>query len=227
MPPAAYNWSGVYFGASVGGNVMNDSVTMTPLLPGFVTSGTVTNLHPFGLVGGPQAGFNVEFAPIVVGFEGTWTASNISGTQSTPPGFGGFSEQSTSAAHWYWTATGRIGFAANDLLFYAKGGGAWMRVDYTQAVTAGGIVSQQTIADNRHGYTVGGGIEYGLTENISAKIEYDYLGFGTKNYTFATLSAGPGAPTPVAAAIKSYTQLFTAGMNYRFTWGGGGYAAKY
>jgi outer membrane immunogenic protein len=235
MAPAAYNWSGLYFGASVGANLMNDSVTTTAttapatLLQPF---GTVTRLSPYGIVGGPQAGFNIEFAPVVVGVEGTWMATNISGTQVTPSQFlAGTSEQSTSAAYWYTTATGRIGIAVNDLLFYAKGGGAWMHVDYIQSITAGAVISQQTIADNRRGYTVGGGIEYGLTENISAKIEYDYLGFGTKNYSFNNLSVPAGGGTgplgPFSVAIKSYTQLLVAGMNYRFTWGGGGYAAKY
>jgi outer membrane immunogenic protein len=139
--------------------------------------------------------------------------------------------QSTSNPLWYATATAKAGVAANDWLFYAKGGGAWMRVDYTQGVLlgGGGLESVQAISDHRTGFTVGGGVEYAMTENLSAKVEYDFLDFGTKAYSFNALSAGAaGAPlTPVGAmpvSIKSFTNLFTVGLNYRYNWSGGGAA---
>jgi outer membrane immunogenic protein len=104
-------------------------------------------------------------------------------------------------------------------------------VDYTQQVVAGPIQSLQTISDNRHGYTVGGGVEYAFTENVSAKIEYDYLDFGSKTYSFNNLSFSPAAGVaipigPFPVSIKSQTHMLMLGANYRFTWGGG-YAAKY
>jgi opacity protein-like surface antigen len=66
-----------------------------------------------------------------------------------------------------------------------------------------------------------------MTENLSAKIEYDFLDFGTKAYSFNSLSfaAGGAALTPVGAmpvSIKSFTNLFTVGLNYRYNWSGGG-----
>ena len=47
-----------------------------------------------------------------------------------------------------------------------------------------------------------------MTENLSAKFEYDYFGFGSKTYNFAA--------TPVS--IRSDLQTLTVGLNYRFTW---------
>ena len=141
------------------------------------------------------------------------------------------SENSTSRPRWYATATGKVGFAANDFLFYAKGGAAWINVHYIQDVAIGGGQSSQTIVDTRSGFTVGGGIEFGMTENLSARVEYDFLDFGTKNYNFTTLGfvpAGSAAGTPLTpigpfpVSIKSFTQLITVGLNYRFNWGGGG-----
>jgi opacity protein-like surface antigen len=42
---------------------------------------------------------------------------------------------------------------------------------------------------NRTGYTVGGGVEYAINNNSSAKIEYLYLNFGTSTFASpATLS---------------------------------------
>jgi outer membrane immunogenic protein len=219
--PVIYDWSGVYGGAHLGAGLLEDQVTTsttTILQP----SGTVTKLSPFSVVSGAQVGFNYQIQQIVLGAEGTFTWSNISGTQTTPSLLPTISENSTSRPRWYATATGKIGFAANDFLFYAKGGAAWMNVNYIQDVAVGGGQSSQTIVDTRSGFTVGGGVEYGITENLSGRVEYDFLDFGTKNYNFTNLSVLPvgGAVTPLVlpVAIRSSTSLITAGINYRFNW---------
>jgi outer membrane immunogenic protein len=215
-PPAHYDWSGIYFGGNVGGGLVEDLVTATTNTA-LLNAGTQTKLSPYAVIGGPQAGINLEFAPVVVGIEGTWTASDITGNTAIPTLAPGTQEQSRSAPHWYATATGKLGFASNDLLFYAKAGAAWMHADYTQITQIGGIFStQQLITDNRDGWTVGGGIEYALNENLSAKLEYDFLDFGTKTYTFNTINLPFGLPV----SIKSETHILTAGMNYRFNFGG-------
>jgi outer membrane immunogenic protein len=220
--PALYDWTGIYFGGHAGVGAVEDTVT-DPTTTALTPAGTQTKVAPYGLIGGGQAGFNLEFNPVVVGAEATWTADYISGTQATPsPFIAGTTQQSTSAPHWYATATGKIGFARNDLLFYAKGGAAWMHVDYTQDILVGGVIAaEQIIIANRYGYTVGGGVEYAFNESLSARLEYDFLDFGTQTYTFNNL-APVGGPLPVA--VKSQTHMLTAGMNYRFNWGGGGYA---
>jgi outer membrane immunogenic protein len=219
--PAIYDWSGIYVGGLVGGGMMNDTFTQTTSTA-LLNAGSATKTNPWAVIGGPEAGFNVEFAPIVIGVEGTWTASYLSGTQVTPSLLPTISVNDTSASHWYATATGRIGYAANDILFYAKGGAAWMRVTYTEQTAAGGIMAMQSINDTRSGFTVGGGFEYGLNENLSLKVEYDFFDFGTKTYNFNNLSYTPvgGAITPVAlpASVKSVTNMLTLGVNYRFNW---------
>ena len=217
-PPAHYDWSGIYFGGSIGVGMAEDLVTATTTTA-LLNASTQTKVSPYAVIGGPQAGFNLEFAPIVVGVEATWTASDLSDNQTVPtlsavtP-----QEESRSATHWYATATGKIGFAANDLLFYAKGGAAWMHVDYAQLTLnpGGSLNAQQLITANRSGWTAGGGIEYAFNENLSAKLEYDFLDFGTQNYNFNTLNGGAGLPV----SIKSETHMLTAGMNYRFNFGG-------
>src|SRR5262249_26811608 len=145
------------------------------------------NLRPAGVGGGGQIGANYEFAPWVVGIEGSWDASAIQGNTligvaSGPPGPITIQERFTSNAPWFAAVTGRVGYAANDWLFYAKGGGAWMHVTYTEdLLVVGGVTSAtQSISDNRNGFTVGSGIEFGLVENISGKIEYDFYDFGSK-----------------------------------------------
>jgi outer membrane immunogenic protein len=70
----------------------------------------------------------------------------------------------------------------------------------------------QVFTDNRTGFTVGAGIEFGLVENLSGKIEYDFYDFGSKNYNFNLI-------TPVG--VNSNLHTIIVGLNYRFNWSGG------
>ena len=75
------------------------------------------------------------------------------------------------------TVAGRLGWAWNNALLYGKGGVAFVR-NHVQYTDNG--------AGNAHewkgGWMVGGGAEYGITPSISAKLEYNYMDFGTKRY---------------------------------------------
>jgi len=221
LPPAIYDWTGIYVGGHIGGGILLDSVSQNGLSPaGFNLVGS-GNLSPAGVVGGAQIGANYEFAPWVVGIEGSWTDSAINGNTLIGctacligPTTTIAQERFTSQAQWFAALTGRFGYAANDWLFYAKAGGAWMNVRYTEdTLLVGGVTAAtQVITDNRTGFTVGAGIEFGLVENLSAKIEYDFYDFGSKNYNFNTI-------TPVS--VKSDLHTVIVGLNYKFNWSGG------
>jgi outer membrane immunogenic protein len=216
-PPAIYDWTGVYLGFHVGGGILTDSVSQNGAAA--FNLGSSGSLRPAGVLGGAQIGANYEFAPWVVGVEGSWTSSAISGSTLIPCSacaIGALSfpqERFTSHALWFAALTGRVGYAANDWLFYAKAGGGWLHVSYTEDLIAigGPTGPSQVISDNRSGFTAGAGIEFGLVENLSGKIEYDFYGFGTKNYNFAI--------TP--ASVRSNLHALTVGLNYRFNWSGG------
>jgi outer membrane immunogenic protein len=212
-PPAIYDWTGIYVGGHIGGGILTDSVSQNGV--GAVTLLSSGSLNPAGVIGGAQAGANYEFAPWVVGIEATWTDSAITGNtlfgSSTVPAT---QVRFTSSAQWFAAVTGRVGYAANDWLFYAKGGGGWMRVSYTEDFLnpAGVTINTQVFTDNRTGFTVGAGIEFGLVENLSGKIEYDFYDFGSRNYNFNTI-------TPVSVSSNLHT--IVVGLNYRFNWSGG------
>jgi outer membrane immunogenic protein len=223
VPPAIYDWTGIYLGGHIGGGMLVDSVSQNGASAGGFGLATTGNLRPAGVIGGLQVGANYEFAPWVVGIEGSFTDSAIEGNTLIPCAgtclFGAgptaiTQERFTSQAQWFAAVTGRAGYAANDWLFYAKAGGAWTRVRYTEdLLTAGGVTATtQNLNDNRTGFTVGAGIEFGLVENISAKVEYDFYDFGSKNYTFTAI-------TPVT--VKSDVHTLTVGLNYKFNWSGG------
>jgi hypothetical protein len=79
-------------GGHIGGGMLTDSVSQNGAGTfNLLSSG---HLRPAGVIGGAQLGANYEFAPWVVGIDGTWTDSAISGntligTVADPSGQGG------------------------------------------------------------------------------------------------------------------------------------------
>lgn len=215
MPPAIYNWSGIYAGGQIGAGLLFDTVNQSAVTASSPNLLGPTNISAAGAIGGAQVGVNYQLASVVLGAEVSWTASDISGTSVstvTAAPIGADQDSSTSRPSWLGVASGRIGYAFNTILLYAKGGAALMGVDYIQQQLKGGLViASQSIKTDRSGYTAGAGLEYGMTENLSARLEYNFYGFGSKNLAFAQ--------TPVAVSSDVHTIL--AGLNYRFNWANG------
>jgi outer membrane immunogenic protein len=164
------------------------------------------------------------------------------------------------------TIAGRLGMVAdfsNRTLFYVKGGAAWAKTDYALAsnIAAGGtatdfcdgLCSSTSAAftgsglwsgsSNRWGYVAGIGLEHGLFGGWTAKVEYDYMGFGTRNVTLngtSTLTADCAGncgdssfPTSVTSPssrtirVNQDIQVVKLGLNYRFDWGKQPVVARY
>ena len=242
-PPAAvWSWTGFYIGLQGGGGwgTSEDSLTgfqesvgsfVTPVFPVTPAGIVSNNLATSGLFGGADAGLNWQTGPLVLGVEGDINWSNIDGTGNCSGLFGFlnvpvFQASCNTKMPWFATATARVGAAVDHALVYVKGGAAWAEFDHniaTGATTTGpGIVGPTyALSDNRFGYTVGAGIEYALGSNWSAKLEYDYMDFGTKNLSLAPTSLGIFAPVGITLNVddRERVQLIKAGLNYRFSWG--------
>ena len=214
VPPATYNWTAFYVGGNIGAGLLSENSSQ---VPGAFVLSPVTPPHPsvFGLVGGAQAGFDYQFSSVVVGAQASLSDSYING-QDTENAVGGTNQlRLTSEPTWFASVTGRVGYAANTLLFYLKGGGAWMHIEHVEDnLGVGGAAGSpsQSISDTRSGFVGGVGLEYAMTENLSALFEYDFYDFGTKTEPFFT--------TPIA--IRSDLHTLTVGLNYRFNWASGG-----
>jgi len=211
VAPAVYNWTGFYVGGNVGVGLLPDRATQAAT--GFVVLPTPINVNPIGLVGGAQAGVDYQFSSVVVGAQASWSMSNLNGNSivtATSPA--NTQERLTAAPRWFASATGRLGYADNTLLFYVKGGGAWMHIEHVEdsLKLGGATIASQSISDTRSGVTGGVGLEYAMTENLSALFEYDYYDFGSKVENF-----NPTVGTPLS--IRSYLHTLTVGLNWRFT----------
>jgi len=214
-PAAApfYNWSGLYVGGHIGGGWADETatnVTGTAL----AAAGTATSASPSGFLGGGQIGVNYQVGAWVFGVEADVSWTDVKDNTVTATLFPGTVLNGSSSTNWMSTLTGRLGYASANWLLYAKGGVAWSDVDYTtQLVTGGVVASSFLVNDTRTGWVVGAGVECGFWNNWSAKLEYNYIDFGTERYNFTL--AGVTSP----ADIESHIHIVKGGLNYRFNWG--------
>jgi len=191
-----YNWTGFYIGGHVGGGWENSSWT-DPFTGGRNT------FNNSGFLGGGQVGGNVQFNWLVVGVEGDFSWSGIKGS-----GLDSVGNSINTNVNWTSTVTGRAGVAFDRLLVYGKGGVAFAN-DKSSFTDIAGATATDTLT--RTGWTAGAGLEYAFAGNWSAKVEYDYLGFGSKTLNFST----PTFPAYSSSANLNVQEV-KAGINFRF-----------
>jgi len=112
-----------------------------------------------------------------------------------------------------YSVTGRVGYAWDRFLLYAKGGGAWERDDY--AVLIGGF-NLATASESRSGWTIGVGGEYAFLDWLTGFVEYDFYDFGTRTNTFATCTVAACGAVTFPVDIKEHKNVFKVGLNFKF-----------
>ena len=189
------NWTGFYLGGHVGGDFSQANWT-DPV------SGLGDSPRGSSIIGGGQIGYNYQMGPLVLGFEGDFSATGLNASDTDAAGF----THATSTS-WISTVTGRLGYAVNRALFYGKGGVAFANERDTVTTPIG--LASNTGWSTLTGWTAGAGIEYALDRNWSLRAEYDYLGFGSQAVS------GPVAGT-VPGSVSMNIQRVIGGINFRF-----------
>jgi opacity protein-like surface antigen len=192
MPPA-YDWSGLYIGANVGGGWSNRSLDIAGM--------AWHDLFSTEFIGGMQLGYNLHAGHFLVGVEGDldwagFTHPNL--PIPTPVGPALFSAKQD----WISTVAARFGLTFDRWLAYGKVGGGWAR-DVAGLNLPNG--TGWTASSTNSGWLAGGGLEYGFKPNWTVKLEYDYLALG--NWTTSTVPAG---------TWNRDVQMIKAGINYKF-----------
>jgi outer membrane immunogenic protein len=234
-PPPVFSWTGFYVGAHLGGAWGTTESTLgsvsfcqffggktsVPINQCDSVSGfsiPVSQTQTNGFLGGVQGGYNWQIAPwAVIGVEAQFSWTDLKGTSPC------VLVLACSTDHdWITTLAGRFGVTYDRLLLYVKGGVAWSKVTYSASLTLGSPFDFTTsVSDTRVGAMFGTGVEYAFWGNWSAKIEYNYIRFKDKDYTFP-LSFSDGynsVSLDFNTAIKEHIHLIKAGINYRFDWG--------
>lgn len=205
--PASYDWEGIYFGANLGAGVTNNSLSSNYAYRG---TGTITpptaaliddmsssyNANDGGFTGGISTGYNWQYSNVVVGLEAD--INYLDATSSDPRNVSNivnsiFTANATSAVdslryetEWFGTIRGRLGYAFDNILLYGTGGFAY---GYANASSSFQSYNDLEYADWsgsdegwRFGWTVGGGMEYGVDRWIVG-LEYLYVDLGSYDWS--------------------------------------------
>jgi outer membrane immunogenic protein len=121
--------------------------------------------------------------------------------------------------------TGQVGYAWNNVLWYAKGGAAVTHDKYSgiaQAPTAGFAVGSlfDQASETRWGGAVGTGLEFRFAPGWSVAVEYDHLFMGSSSQNLINTFGGFDR----TQNIKQDVDIGTVRVNYTF---GGPVVAKY
>jgi outer membrane immunogenic protein len=190
-PAPVTTWTGFYVGVNAGYGWAN---------VGNPTGGAGSSNNLTGFVGGGQLGYNWQVGALVFGLE-----ADIQGSaqkRSDTATILGIPFTVDQKIPWFATARGRLGYAFGPWMLYATGGAAWL--NYKLSVSALGT----TVSDNatKAAWTLGGGVEWMMIQNWSAKLEYLYIDTGSTSVTLFGV--------PFNARAKD--NLVRVGLNYHF-----------
>lgn len=201
------SWQGLYVGAQLG-YAWGEAETIYTAPPALVGVGVV---ETEGLIGGLHAGYNWQRGSLVYGLEADVEYANTDGSAivTLPPAttvLGAVAVENQLRG----SLRARFGFAFDRALLYVTGGLAVGKIEAAFAAPAGTPVASGS--DWRFGWTVGAGVEYALSSNWSARLEYRYTDFGDFNLTLPTgVIAGA-----TSANIDTTEHAVRVGVSYRF-----------
>lgn len=168
-----FTWEGIYIGVQ-GGYLWGTSSASFSGANSF-------DFDPDGFIGGVYAGYNYQFANnVVLGIEADFNGSAADSDRITDSATGDFA---SSDLNWVGTVRARLGYSYDRFLPYIAGGLAY--ADYEHNVSVAGVGSS-SYSDTYVGWTIGAGLEYAFTDNLTSRIEYRYTDFGEEDYSSTT-----------------------------------------
>ncbi len=249
----AYDWSGLYVGvhggyghgrseysyaghteywddnltdpSAPGGPGYEDTLQLYPELSGSYSDQIKRHLD--GALGGAQIGYNYQYSNFVFGAVADISAGNVESETASIGDIGEFSV--SSKVDWFGTVRGRVGVASDRVLFYGTGGFAYGRVKTSYDYSFDGDDYSGSSSETKGGWTLGGGIEYALTKNVTLSTEYLYVDLGKSDVIDGSQQIGyedhyngggtwTGYTDDFLDSLSVKNQLHTVrvGLNYKF-----------
>jgi outer membrane immunogenic protein len=212
-PVPVFTWTGFYVGGQVGyGWNANDNDFDVPV--GYTVDGL-----PFtgfggdegdGFLAGVHAGYNVQLGSFVVGVEGDIEGvfgdddDDFDGVIIGPGGVPVTYSIASSSIDWQGSIRARAGFAFDRALIYATGGFAFAGL--SDGIGSDGIGIDDG-DDTLTGWTLGAGVEYAFTNNLTTRLEYRYTSYEGDNNVFDAVDLGDNE-------IEFHT--VRVGLSYKF-----------
>ncbi|MBL8589485.1 MAG: porin family protein [Methylobacteriaceae bacterium] len=189
--PPIFTWTGFYVGAQggwAGGG--SDKVGLITNVPAIGSNGNVGDLAGDGGFIGLRAGYDHQFAgsPLVLGVVGdinyNWIKESIGGAYLPATTYFG-----SSRVDWDGALRLKIGYAFDRFMVYGTGGVAFANQKYTLGTTTP-LASLLDAKSTHVGWTLGAGVQYAITNNLVAGLDYRYAQFEAKRHTGAVFPAG-------------------------------------
>jgi len=196
-PPPVYSWTGFYIGINGGGGFGNSNF-LDPVL------GNSGSFNISGGLIGATVGANYQIGQFVLGIEGDGDWQNFDGTTANGSCAGVGCE---TKSNWLATVRGRAGYAWDRVLFYGTGGAAFANVQ----AGAGALPFQSS---TQTGWTAGLGAEYAFAPNLTAKVEYLYVGL-------PNAPCGLGSCGSTTTTVSLNESVIRGGVNFKFGGPGG------
>lgn len=199
-PAAVHDWSGVYVGGQIGyGFGRIDAAYNLPNTP------TIRGSQDYdtdGFLGGVQVGYNYQINAVVLGVEADFSGAGIKGHSGEITS--GLGDSYDTKVDWFGTLRVRAGYAFDRTLIYGTGGFAYGSVENQYL---DGPVNSFSEKNTKGGWTIGAGVEQAITDQWSAKFEYQYVDLGDQ-----TIDYGANSSTTFDAKFNTVK----IGMNYKF-----------
>ncbi len=242
VAPVPYSWTGFYVGLNAGYAWSNNSTSYNYLLAGgpgdvpefLAASGFPTGFDNTsgGFIGGGQVGYNYQIGSVVVGLEADIqyvdqkSESGYAIALSDADGFSTTAVGTESQLKWFGTVRARLGYAMDRALIYATGGLAYGSVETASGILGSGVdytdgplyvVYGGSSSKTKVGWTIGGGLEYALTNNLTLRGEYLYYDLGKTSYNIVGGSNISGNEFLGATGTYKLTgNIVRAGVNWKF-----------
>jgi outer membrane immunogenic protein len=194
------DWTGFYVGLHLGAG-------WSRIQESAQNGALSANQSGSGVFGGGHAGYDWEWGRFVLGLEGDFSGTSISGQTVCP-------QPTLTCQHeinWVATLRPRAGVLVfgNRMLLYATGGVAFADIDYKETNTTAGQLYGTGYSKTHTGWTCGAGVEYLVVPHISVRVQFLHDEFGDVTTAANTLSAN-------AVHISPSLNEVDAGFSYRF-----------
>ncbi|WP_372441224.1 outer membrane protein [Microvirga arvi] len=137
-------------------------------------------------------GYNYQIGSFVLGLETDIQYADIGGDTSIPG-----LDSDDNDDNWFGTVRARVGYAFDRALVYATGGLAYGKI-------SNGFSNSD---DTSVGWTLGAGVEYAFTDNLTAKVEGLYV----------NLEQDDDDLSVTAGSDETEFSVIRAGLNYKFS----------
>jgi outer membrane immunogenic protein len=235
---AAWDWSGFYLGADLGGVAQTTADGRSNFFQasiGFENNPQSQAPSSSAVIAGFHAGYNWQMSHLVLGVEGDWqwTKANYSFCRQTDTqslacsDSGGGFVTINSETRGIGTVRGRFGYALDRVLIYGTGGVAFAdlhsditadcRVDGCGA-SGGQNLTSANFSTIKTGWVAGAGAEWMLSPNWIVRSEYLHVDVGTVSDTLnlALTNCVNGAPCGASWSRSYRYDIGRIGLSYKF-----------